>query len=203
MEEFARSERDSRDGEANALEAGVPETSAPRTGDADPFARAGTQTLVRTPASADPLAALPERAFDNLLVVTTRDHPNKLERYLERTDRDPARVGVVPATPAAPEYDGDLWTTDPVSPDDLTGLGMRFSDALEHVESGTGWVAVDALGVLLMYADDSRVCRFFQTVTNRVRAKDVRGAYCVNSAAVADGTYEQLRAMCDAECGIE
>ncbi|WP_115864126.1 DUF7504 family protein [Halorussus litoreus] len=165
----------------------------------DAFAPAGTQTLVRTEASADPLAVLPERAFDNLLVVTARDHPSKLQRHLERANHDPSRVGVVPVVPAARDYDGDLWTTDPVSPNDLTGLGMRFSDALEHVESGTGWVLVDALGVLLMYADDSRVCRFFQTVTNRVRAREVHGVYCVNGGAVPEGTYEQLRGLCDAE----
>ncbi|WP_135828086.1 DUF7504 family protein [Halorussus halobius] len=169
----------------------------------DPFGSVGTQTLVRTSASVDPLSVLPERAFDNLLVVAARDHPAKLQRRLERAGRDLSNVGVVPVVPAAREYDGDLWTTDAVSPDDLTGLGMRFSDALGHVEPGTGWVFVDALGVLLMYAADARVCRWFQTVANRVRARDVRGVYCANAGAVASGTYEQLRSMCDAEYGAE
>lgn len=169
----------------------------------DPFGPTGTQTLVRSAATADPFSRLPDRAFDNLLVVAARDHPAKLQRRLERADRDPSNVGVVPVVPAAGEYDGDLWTTDPVSPDDLTGLGMRFSDALGHVESGAGWVFVDALGVLLMYAENARVCRWFQTVTNRVRAKDVRGVYCVNPGAVADESYEQLRSLCDAERAVE
>ena len=196
MEDLAHDVREADDeGDARG---GVAGAGAP-----SPFAPAGTQTLVRTRASADPLAALPERAFDNLLVVAARDHPSKLERRLERVDHDPSRVGVVPAAPAAREYDGDLWTTDYVSPEDLTGLGMRFSDALQYVESGTGWVVVDSLGVLLMYADDSRVCRFVQTVTNRVRAKEVHGVYGVNPDAVADETYEQLRAMCDAEYEVE
>lgn len=165
----------------------------------DSFGPAGTQTVVRTPSDADPLAVLPDRAFDNLLVVAARDHPNKIETRLERRGHDPSSVGVVPVVPAASEYEGDLWTTDPISPDDLTGLGMRFSDAIRHVESGTGWVLVDALGVLLMYSEESRVCRFFQTLTNRVRAREVHGAYCVNPDAIADETYERLRAMCDAE----
>ena len=167
------------------------------------FAGAGTQTLVRTPADADPVAALPERAFENLLVVSARDHPNRLQTRLERAGRDPGAVGVVPVVPAADEYDGDLWTTDPVDPDDLTGLAMRFSDAMRHVEPGSGWVLADALGVLLVYADDARVCRFFQTLTNRVRARDVRGVYCANPDAVADETYERLRAMCDAEYALD
>nr|WP_276301999.1 hypothetical protein [Halorussus sp. DT80] len=90
-----------------------------------------------------------------------------------------------------------------MSPDDLTGLGMRFSDAIRHVEAGSGWVVIDALGVLLMYAEDSRVCRFFQTLSNRVRAKEVHGVYFANHDAVAHETYEQLRAMCDAEYRVE
>lgn len=169
----------------------------------DSFGPAGTQTLVRTPADADPLSVLPERAYDNLLVVATRDHPSKLETRLERRGRDPSTVGVVPVVPAADEYAGDLWTTDPVAPDDLTGIGMHFSDAMRHVRSHDGWVLIDALGVLLMYSEESRVCRFFQTLTNRVRAKEVHGAYCVNPNAIATETYERLRAMCDAEREID
>lgn len=175
-------------------------------GDDDPtrdsFAPAGTQTLVRSSADADPLSALPARAFENLLVVSARDHPNRLEARIERFGHDPGNVGVVPVVPAADDYAGDLWTTEPVSPDDLTGLGMRFSDAVRHVESGSGWVVVDRLGVLLMYAEDSRVCRFFQTLANRVRAREAYGVYFANAEVVADETYEQLRAMCDAEYEI-
>lgn len=167
------------------------------------FAPAGTQTLVQTPATADPLAVLPERAYDNLLVVAARDHPSKLERRLERSGHDPASVGVVPVVPGAGAYEGDLWTTDPVRPDDLTGLGMRFSDAVRHVEAETGWVLVDALGVLLTYADEARVCRFFQTLTNRVRAREAHGVYCANRDAIDSETYERLRAMCDAEYEVE
>lgn len=169
----------------------------------DSFAPAGTQTLVRSPADADPLSVLPERAFDNLLVVSVRDHPNRVETRIEGLGHDPSNVGVVPVIPAAGDYEGDLWTTDPVNPDDLTGLGMRFSDAIRHVESGSGWVVVDGLGVLLMYTDDSRVCRFFQTLANRVRAREVYGVHFANPEVVTGETYEQLRSMCDVEYEIE
>lgn len=167
------------------------------------FGPPGTQTLVRTPADASPLLELPDRAYDNLLVIAAGDHPNRIEQRLERGGRDPANVGVVPVVPAARGYDGDLWTTDPVRPDDLTGLGMRFSDAIRHVESGSGWVLLDALGVLLMYSEGTRVCRFFQTLTNRVRTHDVRGVYCVTPDAIPHETCERLRSMCDAEYEVE
>ena len=162
----------------------------------------GTQSLVRTPSGTDPLSALPERAYDNLLVIATRDHPSKIEQRLTRDGHDLTNVGVVPAVPAAAEYRGDLWTTDSARPGDLTGIGMHVSDAMQYVDSDTGWVFVDALGVLLMYSDDSRVCRFFQTLVGRVRAHGARGVYCVDPAAITDETYEQLRGMCDAECGL-
>lgn len=167
------------------------------------FGYAGTQTLVRTPASASPLLELPDRAYDNLLVIAAGDHPNRIEQQLVRGGYDPANVGVVPVVPAARKYDGDLWTTDPVRPDDLTGLGMRFSDAIRHVESGSGWVFLDALGVLLMYSEETRVCRFFQTLTNRVRAHDARGVYCITPDAIPHETCERLRSMCDADYDIE
>ncbi|WP_132059415.1 DUF7504 family protein [Halorussus amylolyticus] len=163
------------------------------------FGPAGTQTLLRTPANAFPLADLPERAYENLLVVAARDHPAKIERRLARDGRDLATVGVVPVIPAMGEYDGDLWTADSVRPGDLTGIGMRFSDALGHVESETGWVVFDALGILLMYSEENRVCRFFQTLVNRVRVKGVRGVYCVNAEAISDEMYERFRSLCDAE----
>lgn len=162
----------------------------------------GTQSLVRTPSGTDPLSALPADAYDNLLVIATRDHPNKIEQRLTRDGHDIANVGVVPAVPAAAEYRGDLWTTDSVRPGDLTGIGMSVSDAMEYVERDAGWVFVDALGVLLMYSEDARVCRFFQTLVGRVRAHGARGVYCADSAAITDETYERLRGMCDAECGL-
>lgn len=167
------------------------------TGEA--FGPAGTQTLMQVPASTSPLLELPDRAYDNLLVIAASDHPNRIEQRLERGGRDLANVGVVPVVPAVREYDGDLWTTDSVRPDDLTGLGMRFSDAIRHVESGSGWVLLDALGVLLMYSEGSQVCRFFQTLTNRVRTHDVRGVYSVTPDAIPNETYERLRSMCDTE----
>ncbi|USZ67671.1 hypothetical protein NGM10_13150 [Halorussus salilacus] len=174
--------------------------SAPRSEPTrEGFGGAGTQTLVSTPANASPLAELPDCAYDNLLIIAVRDHPTKIEARLEREGHDTATVGVVPVVPAAGDYDGDLWTTDPVRPNDLTGLGMRFSDAVRHIESGTGWVLLDALGVLLVYSEESRVCRFFQTLANRVRAHGARGVYCIAPEAVSDGTYERFRSMCDAE----
>ncbi|WP_135853092.1 DUF7504 family protein [Halorussus salinus] len=163
------------------------------------FAPAGSQTLVRTPTDADPLAALPTRATDTLLVVSARDHPKRLETRLERAGLDPANAGVVPVVPTTCDYDGALWATDPVHPNDLTGVAMRFSDAIAHVESGSGWVLLDALGVLLMYADADRLCQFFQTLTNRVRAREVRGVYGANPDAIPDETFERLRSMCDDE----
>ena len=162
----------------------------------------GTQSLVRVAPGEAPLAALPDRAYENLLVVATKSQPNRVERRLRADGRSVENVGVVPVAPIDANYAGDLWTTDSVRPDDLTGIGMRFSDAIEHVERDTGWVCIDALSVLFMYADDVRVCRFLQTLVGRARARNVRGVYCVNPTAVGDETYERLRGLCDVECAM-
>lgn len=162
-------------------------------------ASTGAQVVVGTPADGDPLAALPRRAYDNLLIISVREHPRRLETRIRRRGRDPANVGVVPVIPGADEYDGVLWTTDPVSPDDLTGIGMRFSDAIAHLETGRGWVLLDALGLLFVYSEDARICRFVQTLANRVRSKAVTGAYCVNPEVISDETYERIWSLCDEE----
>lgn len=162
----------------------------------------GTQSLVRVAPGENPLSALPERAYENLLVLATKSQPNRIERRLTDDGRTVQNVGVVPVAPVASDYGGDLWTTDSVQPGDLTGIGMRFSDAIEHVERNAGWVFVDALSVLFMYADDVRVCRFFQTLAGRARARGVQGVYCVNPTAVGEETYERLRGLCDVECDM-
>lgn len=162
----------------------------------------GTQSLVRVTSGESPLTALPSRAYENLLVLATKSQPNRIERRLADDGRNLQNVGVVPVAPVEANYGGDLWTTDSVQPGDLTGIGMRFSDALEHVERNSGWVLIDALSVLFMYSDDLRVCRFFQTLAGRARARGVQGVYCVNPTAVGEETYERLRGLCDVECGM-
>lgn len=156
----------------------------------------GQQALVSVPSMQSPLSALPERAFDNLLVVSATTSPKKVEQIIERRGGDPSTVGVVPVTGSPSEYDGPLWTTDPVDPSDLTGISIRLSTALQYVSQG-GWVVFDNVNVLLMYAAEKSVYRLLDSVVSTVRGKGARGAYCLVRDAVTDDTYAQLRGLCD------
>jgi hypothetical protein len=162
----------------------------------------GEQALVSGPSMGSPLAALPDRAFENLLVVSATTSPRKIESLVERRGRDPTKVGVVPVTGSPSEYDGPLWTTDPVGPSDLTGISMRLSRALEYVTHG-GWVVFDSLNVLLMYGREDAVYRLLDSVVPVVRDRKARGAYFVVRRAVTDDTYERFRGLFDTAVDAE
>lgn len=145
-----------------------------------------------------PLGLLPASAYENLLVVSS-DAPPAVEEVLVDQGVDPSNVGMIPISGSAIEYDGPLWTSEPVVPDDLTGLSMRFSSALDALQPGIGWVMFDSLNVLLLYAQEDRVCRFIDHVTTTTRNRDVRGVYTVVRDAVDDATYETIQRSFDQE----
>ncbi|WP_276281594.1 DUF7504 family protein [Halorussus caseinilyticus] len=162
----------------------------------------GEQALVSVPSMGSPLSVLPDDAFENLLVLSATASPEKVESLVERRGGDPEKVGVVPVTGSPTEYDGPLWTTDPVDPSDLTGISIRLSKAMQYVMPG-GWVVVDNVNVLLMYGREEKVFRLFDSVVSNAREKDACGAYCTVRDAVTDETYSRLRGFCDREISVE
>jgi len=162
----------------------------------------GEQALVSGPSMGSPLATLPDGAFENLLVVSATTSPRKIESLVERRGADPEKVGVVPVTGSPSEYDGPLWTTDPVGPSDLTGISMRLSRALKYV-TRAGWVVFDSLNVLLMYGREDAVYRLLDSVVPVVRERSARGAYFVVRQAVTDETYARFRSLFDAAVDVE
>lgn len=162
----------------------------------------GEQALVSVPSMHALLSPLPDDAFDNLLVVSATASPAKIESAVRERGGDPAAVGVVPITGSPGEYDGPLWTTDPVDPSDLTGVSIRLSNALEYVHAG-GWVVFDTVNVLLMYAHEDRVFRLLDSVVSNVRAKEARGVYYMVRDAVTDETYERFSGLADTAISLE
>ncbi|WP_137286842.1 DUF7504 family protein [Halorussus salinisoli] len=162
----------------------------------------GDQALVSVPSMGSPLSALPDDAFENLLVVSATASPNKVESLVKRRGGDPQRVGVVPVTGSPSQYDGPLWTTDPVDPSDLTGISIRLSKAMKYVMRG-GWVVVDNVNVLLMYGREEQVFRLFDSVVSNTRERGACGAYCTVREAVTDETYSRLRGVCNQEISVE
>jgi hypothetical protein len=174
----------------------------PETTESDFGLAPGEQVLVSVPSMGSPLSALPPAAFENLLVVSATNPPERVESLVRERGGDPQKVGVVPVTGSPSEYDGPLWTTDPVDPSDLTGISIRLSKAMEYVMRG-GWVVVDNVNVLLMYGSEERVFRLFDSVVSSARAKEACGAYCTVRGAVTDDTYARFRELCDRTVSVE
>jgi hypothetical protein len=158
--------------------------------------------LVSVPSMGSPLSLLPDEAFENLLVVSATADPDKVESLVERRGGDPQKVGVIPVTGSPIEYDGPLWTTDRVDPSDLTGVSIRLSKALSYVMTG-GWVVFDSLNVFLMYGREEQVRRLIGSITDAVRSREARGAYCIVRDAVTDETYSRFEELCDEAVTIE
>lgn len=143
------------------------------------------------------LDRVPPDAYQNLLVVTTTHTPQRIESAVEAGGGNPSDVGVIPVSGSGSNYDGPLWTADRVDPSDLTGLSMRFSDAARYLQPGEGWVLVDNVTVLLMYAPEEHVYRLLSSLTSYLRGRDIRGLYGVVRSAMDDETYQRFRGIFD------
>lgn len=143
--------------------------------------------------------SLPESAFENALVLTTDGDLERLERAVERRGGDPRRVGVVPITGSDVTYDGPLWTTPRVSPSDLTGVSIQFSEGFDHVRPDEGWVVVDSLGVLAMYVDQQRLFRLVDSIANAARGRDARCVLATAEGVLGERALTQFRGLADRE----
>ncbi|MFW5928832.1 MAG: DUF7504 family protein [Halobacteriota archaeon] len=156
------------------------------------------QAIVMVSAMDDPLDLLPPEAYDNLVVVSTRGHPEEIERRVERHDADPSDVYVIPVSGSGVSYDGELNVAERAGPTNLTKIGVTFSNAVDQADDEP-WVLFDNFNIMLMYTDEKRVYRFMDTMTGNVRGAGGRGAYCTVRDAIDDQTYEKFRQLCDVE----
>jgi hypothetical protein len=159
----------------------------------------GQQALVLTPSLRSPLSVVPPDAFDNMLVVSTTRSPKKVEQLVRERGGDPNTVGFVPVSGSPVDYDGPLWTTSVVHPNDLSGIYERFERGMNHVKPGEGWVVFDNVNVLLMYAERTSVGNFMESVATTVRRRNAAGAYALVRDAVTDETYTRFGDIFDGE----
>ncbi len=139
---------------------------------------------------------LPAAACQNLLIVSPWA-PSRVETALRDRGVSLDGCGLIPVSSSPVRYDGPLWTSEPVAPSDLTGLSMRYSEAMSHVEPETGWVLVDNAQVLLMYAETRRVCRLFDRMMAQAEAREVHGVLAVDRDAVRPKTFGKLETTVD------
>lgn len=142
------------------------------------------------------LTKIPPRDCENLLILSPWA-PGRVECALRNQGVQLGGCGMVPINASPVRYDGDLWTADAVAPSDLTGLSMRYCEAMRHVEPGTGWVLVDNAQVLMMYADAREVAR----LTQQAKERNVAGVVAVDRDAVQPETLTRLGTLLDT--GIE
>jgi len=152
----------------------------------------GTQALVRMPSMRSPLWTLPPEAFENLLVVSATHPPSAVERLVVDRGGDPAKTGVVPVSGSPVSYDGPLWTSDVVSPANLSGIDDGVAAALRYVKPGEGWIVLDNVNVLLMYASRTGVEGLARALVSQGRPRRARGVFSVVPEALSAATYRSF-----------
>lgn len=157
----------------------------------------GDQVLVSLAGGTFDYERIPAAALENTLVLSVGRTPKQIQRALEALDADPRRVGVVPISGSPVQYAGPMWTSNRVSPMDFTGISIEFNRGFGHLEPGTGWVVVDSVSILLMYAEVARVYRLLDSMVSACREHDVTGVYVVDGSAVTEDTLNRLRGLFD------
>lgn len=162
---------------------------------------AGQQALLSIPSVGTPIQHLPPGATDNLLLISS-DSPVDVDETLDGMGADPANVGMIPVSGSRVDYNGAMHVSERIVPDDLTGLSMRISEALDALEAGRGWVVFDRVNVLLLYADEERVLRFMDHVAATAHAAELRGLFCIVRDAVDEQTYAKVKRRVDREIDV-
>lgn len=162
---------------------------------------AGQQALLSIPSVGTPLQYLPPGATDNLLVISS-DSPDDVAETLDGMGADVSNVGLIPVSGSRVDYDGPMHVSERIVPDDLTGLSMRISEALDALEAGRGWVVFDRINVFLLYADEERVLRFLDHVSATAHEAELRGLFCVVRDAVDEQTYAKIKRRVDREIDV-
>jgi KaiC/GvpD/RAD55 family RecA-like ATPase len=147
------------------------------------------------------------RAGDGAIVVSTRDGAGRvLEERSTLFDHD-GPVGVIDCvsrSQGAPTTDDDRIRY-VSSPEDMTGIGIEFSELLEgfYADGGRTRVLFHSLTPLLLYSDVQTVFRFLHVFCNRVSAAEGLGLYVLQPDAHDERTLNTLRQLFDGVVTVE
>jgi KaiC/GvpD/RAD55 family RecA-like ATPase len=142
---------------------------------------------------------------DGSIVVTTKDDA---ERILEDfhssaggVDADATDLGVVDCVSRRQGVEEltDARVSYVSSPEDMTGIGIDFSELLEEFHADRGLernrVLFHSITALLLYSNPETVFRFLHVFTGRIRSVGGLGVFVIESTAHDDqtmGTIQQL-----------
>jgi KaiC/GvpD/RAD55 family RecA-like ATPase len=87
------------------------------------------------------------------------------------------------------------------SPTDMTGIGIKFAESIEHFHCGHGIqrnrVLLNSVTTLLQYSSLQTVFRFLHALTTRVEEVDMVGVAVIESTVHDDETMETVRELFD------
>lgn len=142
---------------------------------------------------------------DGAIVVTTKgDAERVLDDFHSSADEDAldgTNLGVVDCVSRQQGLDElpDARVTYVSSPEDMTGIGIKFSELLEEFHSNRGLernrVLFHSITALLLYSNPETVFRFLHVFTGRIRSVGGLGVFVIESTVHDDrtmGTIQQL-----------
>ncbi|MFC7139078.1 RAD55 family ATPase [Halosimplex aquaticum] len=148
---------------------------------------------------------------EGVIVVTTRDSASRILSDYEALVSDPESVDVGIVDCVTKHQGRKARDTDIVkyasSPEDMTGIGIKFSEFVEEFRTERGIekvrVLVDSLSTLLMYSDVQTVFRFMHVFTSRIENAGAMGIHIIESTAHDEETLNTLRQLFDHAITVE
>ena len=145
------------------------------------------------------------------IIVTTKDSGDKIlgDFHEYAADVDSAPVGVVDCV-TKQQGMRNAQASEHVayasSPEDMTGIGIKLSEFLQHFYQDLGVqrnrILLYSLSTLLMYSNLQTVFRFLHVFTGRIQSADALGVFVIDSTAHDEQTMSTLKQLFDGEIQI-
>ncbi|WP_435195507.1 RAD55 family ATPase [Natronomonas sp. EA1] len=147
---------------------------------------------------------------EGAIIVTNRDSADRLRRDHEVLFEAGPPVGIVDCI-TKHQGQGTIRDSDDIryasSPEDMTGIGIKFSNLLEgfYKERGVtkNRVLFTSLSTLLIYSDLQTVFRFLHVFTSRIENADALGLFVLESEAHDSQAMNTLSQLFDGLIRIE
>ena len=151
------------------------------------------------------------RNGEGSIIVTTKDSGEKiLADFREQAgDTERAPVGVVDCVTkqqgmrSSQPSEQIAFASSPV---DMTGIGIKLSESLQHfyqdLSVTRNRILLYSLSTLLMYSNLQTVFRFLHVFTGRIQSADSLGVFVIDSTAHDDQTMSTLKQLFDGEIQV-
>jgi len=145
---------------------------------------------------------------EGMLFITTNDSS---ENLLERCERlapgfDESPVSVVDCSDGGgrePGFDARIESVS--TPNDLTGIGIKFSTLYSGLHTETGGrvrTAFVNVSTLLMYTDLRTLFRFLHTISGRIDATNGIGVFAIDPGTHDEKSTNTLTQLCDGRIDV-